>query len=91
VRCSRWRSNARSSSARATRRATRLERALVSPALRLLLVTGVLGGFTTFSAFSWESLALLRDAQWPAAFGYVAGSVVAGLLAAFAGATLAAR
>ena len=68
-----------------------LERALVSPALRLLLVTGVLGGFTTFSAFSWESLALVRDAQWPAAFGYVAGSVVVGLLAAFAGATLAAR
>ncbi len=68
-----------------------LERALVSPNARLFLVTGVLGGFTTFSAFSWESIALVRDAQWPAAFAYVFGSLAAGLLAAFAGAALAAR
>jgi fluoride exporter len=68
-----------------------LERALVSPQSRLFLVTGVLGGFTTFSAFSWESLALVRDAQWPAALGYVFGSLAVGLLAAFAGAALAAR
>ena len=68
-----------------------LERALVSPNARLFLVTGVLGGFTTFSAFSWESLALARDAQWPAALAYVFGSLAAGLLAAFAGAMLATR
>jgi fluoride exporter len=68
-----------------------LERALVPPATRLFLVTGVLGGYTTFSAFSWESLALLRDGQWPAALGYTLGSLVTGVLAAFAGAALAAR
>jgi CrcB protein len=32
--------------------------------LRLLLVTGFLGGFTTFSAFSLESLHLLQKEQW---------------------------
>jgi len=68
-----------------------LERVLVSNELRGFLVTGVLGGFTTFSAFSWESLALLRDGQWPAALAYVGGSLVAGLAAAFAGAAVAAR
>jgi CrcB protein len=68
-----------------------LERALVPPQARLFLVTGVLGGFTTFSAFSWESLALLRDAQWAAAAAYTLGSVAVGLLAAFGGAALASR
>ena len=57
----------------------------------MFLVTGILGGFTTFSAFSWESMALLRDAQWPAAIAYVFGSLAVGLLAAVAGAALAAR
>lgn len=68
-----------------------LDRALVPPPARVFLVTGVLGGFTTFSAFSWESLALLREAQWLAAAGYILGSVAIGLAAAGAGAALAAR
>ncbi len=62
-----------------------LERALVSPAVRLLLVTGVLGGFTTFSGFSYETLQLVRDGQWLAAAGYALGSVLVGLAAAFGG------
>jgi len=68
-----------------------LERALVSPAARLLLVTGVLGGFTTFSAFSYETLQLARDGQWPAAIGYSLGSVAVGFVAAFGGWELATR
>ena len=67
------------------------ERGYVPPALRLFLVTGVLGGFTTFSAFSWETLVLVRDGHTLAASGYVAGSVLGGLLAALAGSALAAR
>jgi len=67
------------------------ERGLVSPAVRWFLVTGVLGGFTTFSAFSWETLALVRDGHLPAAAGYVAGSVLGGILAALLGAALATR
>ncbi|MGB4398053.1 MAG: fluoride efflux transporter CrcB [Daejeonella sp.] len=52
---------------------------------RLFLATGILGGFTTFSAFSYESISLLRDGQSGAAFLYVICSVVFGLLATWAG------
>lgn len=68
-----------------------LDRSLVSPSARLFLATGLLGGFTTFSAFSWESFELMRDGHWPAAFVYVGGSLASGLIAAVAGAALAAR
>ena len=67
------------------------ERGLVAPGLRLFLVTGVLGGFTTFSAFSWETLVLVRDGHALAATGYVAGSVLGGLAAALGGSALASR
>ena len=68
-----------------------LERAMVTPAARLLLVTGVLGGYTTLSAVSYETLAMLREGQWPAALGYALGTVVLGVSAAFAGYALASR
>ena len=51
------------------------------PIWRLLLVTGVLGGYTTFSAFSFETLALFESRRWEAAVLYIAGSVVLGLAA----------
>lgn len=51
------------------------------PAFRLLLVTGFLGGFTTFSSFSFETLALLEGRRWEAAALYVAASVLVGLIA----------
>ena len=53
--------------------------------VRLLLVTGFLGGYTTFSAFSFEILALLEARRWDAAALYVGGSVLLGLLAAGVG------
>ncbi len=55
------------------------------PTYRLLLVTGFLGGYTTFSAFSIETLALLEARRWEAAALYVGGSVALGLLAAALG------
>jgi fluoride exporter len=61
------------------------EHELLPDSWRLFLVPGVLGGFTTFSAFSWEALTLIRDGNLTAATGYVLGSVVGGLLAATAG------
>jgi CrcB protein len=55
---------------------------------KLFLATGLLGGFTTFSAFSNETLALLRDGQTGSAFLYIAASVLLGLLATFAGVSI---
>ena len=45
-------------------------------AIKLLLVTGVLGGFTTFSAFSWDAVQLLQHGAYVQAALYIAGSVV---------------
>lgn len=55
---------------------------------RLFLATGVLGGFTTFSSFSNDTVSLLRDAQYLHAFSYVALSVLVGLVATFGGISL---
>lgn len=48
---------------------------------RLLLVTGLLGGFTTFSAFGLETMLMLRRGDAGLAAAYVAASVVLGLVA----------
>ena len=58
---------------------------------RLFLFVGLLGGFTTFSAFGMEALALLRRGETAWALAYVAGSVMLGLLAAWVGMRLALR
>ena len=52
---------------------------------RLFLFTGVLGGFTTFSAFGYETFALARDGRWGFAAANVALQLVCGLLAVAAG------
>ena len=49
------------------------------------LVVGVLGAFTTFSAFSLETVALLQDAKWLHALAYVFASVAVCVAAAWAG------
>lgn len=53
----------------------------VSMEARLFIVTGLLGGFTTFSAFGIETLGLLRRGEWLIAFSYAGFSVVVGVLA----------
>lgn len=53
--------------------------------VRLLLMTGVLGGFTTFSAFGVQTIQLLQQQRWLAAVAYVALSVLGGLAATWAG------
>jgi CrcB protein len=58
---------------------------LLSADLRLLLFTGVLGGFTTFSAFGLETMFLLRRGEVLVAGANVIVSVVAGLLALWVG------
>ncbi len=54
-------------------------------AWRLFLTTGILGGFTTFSAFSLDAILLWERGQAGAAAAYVAMSVALSLLALFAG------
>ena len=54
-------------------------------AVRPFFVVGVLGAFTTFSAFSMETLLLLADARWLPAIGYVTASVVLCVFAAWSG------
>ncbi len=49
-----------------------------SPPVRLFLLLGLLGGFTTYSTFSYESMALLRDRQTLAAFAHVGLHLVLG-------------
>jgi fluoride exporter len=50
-----------------------------SPDTRLLLFTGLLGGFTTFSAFGVETVFLLKRGEIAVAVAYVVGSVLIGL------------
>ena len=55
------------------------------PFLRAALVVGFCGGFTTFSAFSSETLGLFEGGEYARAAGYVVASVALSLLAVFAG------
>ena len=57
----------------------------VSPEIRAFLTTGILGGFTTFSAFSLDFALLVERKTYGAALAYGAGSVVLSLIAVFAG------
>lgn len=60
-----------------------------SQEMRVFLITGVLGGFTTFSAFSLDFAALYERKEYGMAFGYAGSSVVMSLIAVFAGLYLA--
>lgn len=64
---------------------------LPHPNLRLLLVVGFLGGYTTFSSFEWETLQSARQGSHWLALLNVVGSVVLGYVAAWIGAILGAR
>jgi CrcB protein len=52
---------------------------------RLFLVVGLLGGFTTFSAFGYETVTLARDTEWGLALLNAGAHLIAGLLAVAAG------
>lgn len=57
----------------------------LTPELRALLTVGFCGGYTTFSTFSYEAVALLEDGEWSRASLYVALSLVLSLIATFLG------
>jgi CrcB protein len=60
-------------------------RDLFAPETRLFLFTGLLGGFTTFSAFGYEAVYLLRRGDFSVSASYVGLSIAGGLLAVWAG------
>jgi CrcB protein len=62
-----------------------------SPALRALLGIGFCGGYTTFSAFSYESVRLLEEGEWERAMLYIVGCVTLSIAAALVGLGLAGR
>jgi len=62
---------------------------LVREEVRLAVLVGFLGGFTTFSTFGWETFALLADREWWGAACNVLLSNALGLLALWAGIRLA--
>ena len=64
-------------------------RVLISADVRQFLTIGILGGFTTFSSFTVQTLTLLREGDIQAAIANVGLSVVVGLLAAWAGESVA--
>src|SRR3954468_23155270 len=65
-------------------------RGFLTPEARLLLFTGFLGGFTTFSAFGVETVALIQRGQLSVAGLYVVSSVVCGVAALLGSLKLAA-
>jgi CrcB protein len=66
-----------------------LERSALSPDLRLILVTGVMGGFTTYSSFNYETLHLAQSGAGGLAAVNVVGTVLLCALAGIAGIWLA--
>lgn len=61
---------------------------LMTPDARLLLTTGLCGGFTTFSAFAYENIVLMRSGAYSMVLVYITASVVLGILAVFLGMNL---
>ena len=57
----------------------------LTPQMRLLLATGILGGFTTFSSFSLDTFRLISAGQFTTAFTYIFSSVIFSILAIFFG------
>jgi CrcB protein len=66
-----------------------LERLMIPPSVRGGVLTGVLGGYTTFSTFEMETLLLAEDGEFLKAALYVVLSVGVGFAAAFGGAYIA--
>lgn len=58
------------------------------PAWRLLVVTGFLGGYTTFSTYTFEAVSLIEEGRWARAAVYAIGSTAVGLAACWGGVAL---
>jgi CrcB protein len=61
---------------------------ILTPNWRLFLATGICGGFTTFSAFSYENISMIQQSNYTGFAIYSIGSFVVCLLSVFAGLSL---
>jgi CrcB protein len=66
-----------------------VETTTLTPELRAFLTVGFCGGYTTFSTFSYEAVALLEDGEWGRAGVYIGLSLLLSLAAVFLGFALA--
>jgi CrcB protein len=57
----------------------------VPPDWRIGLTIGLMGGFTTFSTFGWDTVRMLNDGEWMKALLYVGASVLGGIICMIAG------
>ena len=64
------------------------DRLSLSPEFRVIILTGFMGAFTTFSTFIFESAALLDSAQWPYFLLNVVGQIITGVILLKFGLTL---
>jgi len=62
---------------------------LLTPDLRVMLTTGVMGGFTTYSTFNYETTQYFREGAWAVGFINVAATLIGCLTAGLAGLALA--
>lgn len=65
-----------------------LEAVRLPAEMRALIGVGVLGAFTTFSTFSYETVALVEEGAWARAAAYSIGSLALGIVAVYAGISL---
>lgn len=65
------------------------EGAKLSPEFRFFIFTGLLGGFTTFSTYTRETMQLFKVGEWKTAIAYIGASNILGILLVFAGYFLA--
>lgn len=68
-----------------------LEALPLGPEVRAVVAVGILGSFTTFSTFSYETVALVEDGAWARAAGYSFGSLLLGVAAVYVGISLSAH
>ncbi|HUI30709.1 MAG TPA: fluoride efflux transporter CrcB [Candidatus Acidoferrales bacterium] len=64
------------------------DRFLIIPSMRIFVAVGIIGGFTTFSTFNFETLELLKDGAFTLGLLNIGASIVLGLLATWIGAVV---